>query len=752
MSPVNPHLLNWNKPVGFPDRWEHAMPLGNGRMGALVFGSPVWECLVLNEDSIWSRAPGDHRNPEAHLHLNRLRELLANGQAEEAEFLAEQAFMGVPSRVEPYQPLGTVMIKPGPETHREYSHYQRSLDLETGITRVHYRARGRRVTREVFVSYPDQLVVMRWTVEGPPLTLMAHWDRPESSQRTPVSARTLSFHGRAGSHGTRFCACLNVANTDGHVKTQGEWLIVEDANVIEYRIASATDYRHTDPPAAAMKALSDAEDFTWDELRERHVRDHQRLFNRVSLRLSPRPENPRTIPEQLDALRSGGKLEPDLTENLFHFGRYCMIAGSRPGSLPLNLQGIWNARLDPPWNCDYHTNINIQMCYWSSGPANLLECQGPLFDWMRAALPSARQAARDHYDCPGAVLHHLSTPWHFAAPADTPSTGLWPLGLAWLCDHLWEHFLYTGDTRFLAETALPVFQPSVEFFLAYLFEGEDGLLQSGPSSSPENAYRLANGGAARLCLSPAMDMQIIRELFTHYLEAAGRLEETLPFTECVRAALSKLPAPGIQADGRLMEWSEPREEAEPGHRHISHAWALFPAHQIDLLDTPDLAKAVNKTLDTRLAHGGGHTGWSAAWLACLYARLGRGDDALRMLSTIASHCTDSLFSTHPPFNIDGNFGYTAAVCEMLLQSHGGGLRFLPALPSAWPEGEVKGLQARGGFEVSLTWRESKLTSVEISASRDGVCRFRSGSLYPRGAETAVSSVTLSAGETIQLTP
>lgn len=752
MPPDARHRLTWSEPVGPPERWEHAMPLGNGRMGALVFGEPAWEYLVLNEDSIWSKTPESPRNPTAHQHLDRLRRLLDEGKVEEAEFLAEQVFLGVPPGVEPYQPLGALIVKPGPRTHREYRDYRRELDLDTGIARIEYRSGPHRVVRETFLSHPDQLLAMRWTVEGHPLSMIARWDRPESASSRPESDRSLAFEGRAGAHGTRFAALLEIAHTDGRRATRGNWLCAEDATVVEFRAAMETDYRHADPQAAADRTLRRAADKTWDELKERHVRDHQSLYRRTSLRLGG-PEGSATglpVSDRLRAVRGGGGMDPGLAEGLFRFGRYCLIAGSRPGSLPLNLQGIWNARLDPPWGCDIHTNINVQMCYWPSGPANLVECQTPLFDWINAALPSARHTAEDYYACPGAVLHHRSNPWHFSAPADTPATGLWPLGLAWLCDHLWEHFLHTRDLRFLAETALPPFQASVEFFLAYLFPGPDGRLRSGPSSSPENAFHLPNGGTGRLCLSPSMDIQIIRELFTHYLELTETLRLDTPEVGRVRHAITRLPPDRIQDDGRLMEWAEPREEAEPGHRHVSHAWALFPAHQIDPLTTPELAEALGRTLDQRLAHGGGHTGWSAAWLACLFARLGRGDDALSQLEHIARHCTDSLFSTHPPLNIDGNFGFTAAVCEMLLQSHDGRLCFLPALPAAWPEGRVAGLRARGGFVVDLEWRGGCLRNAWIVSAEGGVCRFPDHPLYTSGSDRPATRARLDPGERLHL--
>ncbi len=732
-SSVRP--LVYDHPVGGPEQWEHALPVGNGTLGGLIFGHPAWEWIVINEDSIWARSPGETRNREAHKHIARIRECLAAGRPEEAEFAAEQTCMGMPATVGPYQPLGAIVIKPGPGLSRSWTGYQRSLDLDTGRVHVRYRSAGRTFHRDVFCSYPDRVMVMRWRVEGPPVSLLCRWDRTEPGRILAHGNRRLALEGRAGAHGTRFCGMISIARTDGTCRAQGNWLCVDQATTVEFHIAAGTDYRDTQYREAASRILDQSADHDWDTLYRRHVADHRALFRRVDLALEP----------------DDGR--HDNAAQLFQFGRYCMIAGSRPGSLPLNLQGIWNARLDPPWNCDYHTNINIQMCYWPAGPANLSECQEPLFDWIEAALPSARRAAADHYGCRGAVMHHLSNPWHYAAPADTPATGLWPLGLAWLCDHLWEHVQYTRDITFLNDRALPVMREAVLFFLEYLFEGPDGRLQSGPSSSPENRYRLPDGQTARLCLSPAMDIQIIRALFAHLLRAADHVHVDAGLVTRVREALARLPPDRIGPDGRLMEWAEPHAEPEPGHRHLSHAWAVFPSDQITPEATPALAAAAEKSLDTRLANGGGHTGWSAAWMACLLARLGRGDDALAMIRAIQNGCTASLFSTHPPFNIDGNFGLTAAVCEMLMQSHGGCLRILPALPRAWRDGQVRGLKARGTIEVDIKWADHQPTRVMLRATNAVTCRIAAAiPLRETTSNTPTQTITLPPGQTRTLVP
>ncbi len=728
--------------------WTHALPVGNGRLGAMVFGGTAEARYQLNEDSLWCGRPHDYARDGAARYLPEIRRLLLDGKQREAEQLAMEHFMSSPLRQVPYQPFGDLKLTF--HGHEEVEAYHRELDLDTAIATTTYRVDGVTNTRQTFASFPDQVLVVRlWCDEPGSLRFTATLTSPNEDVRTrKVDDRTLAISGRARDFkmqgaetpipgAVRFEGRCQIRIRGGQATVDDKQIRVEGANAATLILAMATNVRtykdlSADPGQRCDEVLRKAAEKTPRQLRDAHVADHQALFRRVSLDLGP--AKTAELPTDQRVLKFAEKEDPQLAALFFQYGRYLMIASSRAGGQPANLQGLWNESTSPPWDSKYTVNINTEMNYWLTEPTNLGECGRPLFDALTEIAESGRSTAKKHYDASGWVLHHNFDLWRGTAPINAANHGIWPTGGAWLCQHLWWHYVYGGDRQFLRDRAYPLMKGAAEFFVDYLIEdprSDRQWLISGPSNSPEN------GG---LVMGPTMDHQIIRELFANAAEAARVLGVDEEFARKLDALRVRIAPNRIGRHGQLQEWLEDKDDPKNDHRHVSHLWGLFPGSEINV-DTPELLEAARQSLIFR---GDGGTGWSRAWKINFWARLLDGDHAHLMLRNLLtlndSPLTDykgggvyaNLFDAHPPFQIDGNFGATSGITEMLMQSHRRDaegrhiIELLAALPSAWPEGRISGLRARGGFTLDIAWKNGMLSEAYIKGSGDSSCIVRYG--------------------------
>jgi alpha-L-fucosidase 2 len=737
----SPFSLTYDKPA---TKWTEALPLGNGRIGAMVFGGTEDERLQINESTLWGGGPHDYTNPDVYAHLEDLRMLIFEGKVEEAEKLSKN-LMGKPKLLMPYQPFCDLRLHF--PAHHQATEYRRELHLDDASARTTYKLGLTSFRREVFISYPDQVLVVRITANEPgQITFSVGMDSPQAGANVEAAANdtlqltgqiqprqnpAFSWTGSWDQPGMRFAAILRVLPEGGSVRKADRRLEISGANAVTILFSNATSFKNYrdisgDALGAARAYVERASKRSYDSLRQRHLDDFRPLFSRVQLRLG---EDHSTGSTDQRIKNFANNEDPALLALYFEFGRYLLISSSRPGGQPANLQGIWNEDLLPAWSSKMTTNINLEMNYWQADAGDLWETQEPLWSLIRDLRGTGSDTARVDYHSKGWVLHHNTDIWRATTPVDGP-WGIWPTGGVWLANQMWDHYQFSGDREFLRRDAYPAMKEAAQFVLGTLVEAPAGTpfagrLVTNPSTSPENRYVL-NGKPRTLTYAPTMDIELVRELFENCQRAAEILGTDAEFRSELNRAERRLPPLQIGKHGQLQEWIEDYDETEPQHRHVSHLYSLFPGRDISLSSTPEFAAGVKKSLELR---GDGGTGWSTVWRAALWARLQNPEHAYNNLKILINTSTlPNMFDLCPPFQIDGNLGGPAAITEMLVQSTSDEIVALPALPSQWPSGSLKGVRVRGGGKADIEWKAGRLTELRLQSGQSKKYRISYGNL------------------------
>lgn len=734
--------------------WVESLPIGNGRLLATNTGGVRHEVVQLNDDTLWGGKAEDKDNPEGAKYLGKIRSLLFNGEYKKAEKLVNEKMM-TPHHahgVHAYQTLGDLHLYFDYDNSRlEPENYTRELSLDRAISKVNYQIGGTGYTRELFSSAADQAVVIRLTSDKENgLNFDAVYKRPGAVVKT-LSDSLIQISGQAtdkgnpNSGGSKYEVQIQVLASDGNISPIENGLRISNAGSVELRIVSATDYYGEDPHDKNRKQINVIQNKTYEALKSAHIAEHQRLFNRVSLELPLTKKIRRMGPTVVKNLPTDQRIEvfrqgipdPELIALYFQFGRYMLITCSRPGTQAINLWGKWINTIDPWYNADYHTNINIQMNYWPAQSCNLAECNTPFFDLIDELRPNGRISAQKTYGAKGFVAHHATDGWRFTAAVGRPTHGMWVMTPAWGAHQMWQHYLFNLDKEYLKNKSYPVMKEAAEFFVDYLVEDpETGYLVTGPATSPENTFLTPSGAQSSQSMGPTMDMQFVHDLFANTIDASQVLKVDRAFRKKLEKMKAKLLPMQIGEDGRLMEWAKPFKEVEPGHKHVAHLWGACEGDLITPAETPALAAAALKSLDFRVDHGSAQTPvfrGNTGWIVQSYARLLKGDQAYDILKyMIGQSSYPNLFAisvqgiSRKMWETDANLGCTSAIAEMLLQSHAGSVHILPALPKALPDGEVKGLRARGAFEVDMKWSNGALDAVTIKSLKGELCKLKYG--------------------------